>query len=158
MKNLFRTSLILAALIIFLIINDSVYSQSSISSINSGTKAVLKKELLKESKISTELNVNKENWMSKKSYLDMNSSSLSLKELFILNETVIDQENEIEGWMVIDSFWSIKENIFKEEYPEEISECQEWMYDEYFWQIKDNNECCPLEAWMTDKNFWVLVH
>lgn len=156
MKNLLPITKNLAALIVVLIISSSVYSQKNISSVNTGTKAIINTELSEINTGSIKINNKAENWMKNKSYLGENNYQLSITELFIINEKVVENENDIEEWMTNSRSWKITPGLFDDNYPDNF-ELEEWMFDENFWQIKDDTEFYPIEAWMDDSKFWVMV-
>ena len=143
--------------IVFIAFIDSTYSQNVISSVNSGTNAIISNELSEKSSSTIELNAKSENWMSNKSYLDMSSSQLSMFEIFTIKEQVVEYKKEIEDWMLSNDTWEMSKNSSIKNFTEEIVEFEEWMFDENFWQIKTDKECCPIEDWMIDKSFWVLA-
>jgi len=157
MKKLLHTTKIMAALIVFIAFIDSTYSQNIISSVNSGTNAIISNELSEKSSSKIELNTKSENWMYNKSYLDMSSSQLSMFEIFTIKEQVVEYKKEIEDWMLSNDTWEMSKNSSIKNFTEEIVEFEEWMFDENFWQIKTDKECCPIEDWMIDKSFWVLA-
>ncbi|PLX13727.1 MAG: hypothetical protein C0597_11235 [Marinilabiliales bacterium] len=156
MKKLLHIAKILAALIVFIAFIDSTYSQNLISSVNSGTNAIISHDLSLKSTNTIVLNNKSANWMSNKSYLDMSSSRLSMFELFTIKEQILEDHKQIEYWMLNNSSWEMSKHTSTKDSIEEFVEFEEWMFDDNFWQIKTDKDCCPIEDWMTDKTFWVL--
>ena len=156
MKNLLHTLKIPAALIILLIISVSVNSQTVISSVSASENAKVLSKQISNSSESIILKHKSENWMSNKSYLDF-ESQLSIDEIFIIYENVIESEKEIEDWMIKNDNWKLNKETLGTEIHENSKGLEEWMFDKNFWNIKTDKEYHPIEDWMTNNKFWVTV-
>ncbi len=155
MKNLLTTLFVYAALIIFLIVNDSVYSQNVISSVSTAKNATIVSKALKNSNSETnELNRDVENWMSNRNYLDINSSDFNLLVIAALNEKIDEQNKELEEWMFEEAEWIIPESNLELITGDEIM-LEEWMFDSFYWKLPEENKS-NIENWMLDKEFWIL--
>jgi len=156
MKKLLTTLLAFAALIIFLIVNDSVYSQKVISSVNAANNVVLISENLKTNNTSTIVLENKaENWMSNKNYLDASTSDFNYSIMNALNEKVYESDKKLEDWMFEEAEWVLTKLVIETFDEERLLE--EWMFDTNFLKIKDEDEN-SIEDWMLDDKFWVMVN
>lgn len=157
MNNLLLKLKIPAALIVLIILNGSVYSQTLISSANVNNNATLvSKQLTKNTKASTSLEIEPENWMSNKNYLDFSSSNLNLNLMFIMNEEV-SESNEIEDWMLDESEW-ILSNSVAENFNDELESIEDWMLDKDFWKINSEIEDNSIEDWMLNDKFWLMLN
>lgn len=156
MKKEFHILQILTALLFLILFSGSLYSQNVISSVSVDKSAATASKQLKNNSAESELKqIELENWMSNKNYLDMNSSSELMKLKLLMNEKVFEADRKIENWMTDQNFWELKKfdhyNV-----NESSNEIEDWMLDDNFWILKEEDEKY-IEDWMMDNKFWVLV-
>ena len=158
MKNTLLNCKILSTLVLIVSFAGSVYSQTIISTVNVVNKATLLSNQITKNSNESEIYLKEtENWLSAKNYLEMSNSDNYYVKMLLLNEKVIENDMEIEEWMLNESSWKC-ENISIEKDQYGFGDIEEWMLDENFWKIIDETDQCELEEWMTDDKFWVLVN
>ena len=157
MKTNIFTIQILAALFLFLLINNSLLSQNVISSVNvSQNAALMSKQLTNSNLESNNSSSQFENWLSNKNYLDISSSLTEYKIILTMNEKVYEKERMLEDWMFDTSNWILKK-IENDITDERHSIIDDWMSDPSFWSVK-KELTREIESWMLDPQFWVLVN
>ncbi|MBU8892116.1 MAG: hypothetical protein KOO66_05020 [Bacteroidales bacterium] len=158
MKNLILNYKIFSTLILIVSLVGSVYSQTIISSVNVGNNATLFSNQITKNSNATEINLQvTENWFSAKNYLELSNSSNYFRKMLLLNEKVVENDMEIEAWMLNDAKWKFKKKSIQKDHSE-LRDVEDWMLDENFWKIPDETDQIELEEWMTDNKFWVMVN
>ena len=138
----------IAATILFMLSFGSVYSQNVISSVNISESAKIINEIIAHETETLDLTSNNsENWMSKKSYLENNSTEILIFMKMELNQNIYEEEQAIEDWMIKGDCWNL-----------ENQEIENWMLNDDFWIVQPKDGCANIEPWMLDDEFWVLVN
>ena len=157
MKKELHIFKILTAVLFFVFLSGSLYSQKVISSVSVNKSATaVSKQLTKNIAESELKQLKSENWMSNKSYLDINSSSESMKLKMLMNEKVFEADNEIENWMTDQNYWELKNSEYND-IDDSSNDIEDWMLDDDFWILKEEEDQSNIENWMIDNKFWVLV-
>lgn len=155
MKKL-NSTLKIAALVVLISFNCSLYAQQVKSFISTNKSNTAITEMLTTKTTSIHFNnETKNNWFSGKNYLEFSSPVANYHILMMLNEKVYEPVQGIEPWMGETENFKIEKKYSVQN--ESVSEIESWMTDTDFWQIKPETDKKSLEAWMMDSSRWVLV-
>jgi len=146
----------IAALIVLISFNCSVYAQQVKSFISTNkSNTVITEMLTTKTTVIQQNNDFENNWFSGKNYFEFSSPVANYRILMMLNERVYETKQNVEPWMDETEFFKIEERYKAQN--ELSSEIESWMTDNRFWKIDEAPDKKTVETWMMDSSRWVLV-